>query len=89
MMTRYRKKIQNKILSRKCTICLAFISPKDKVSICCGVKCHKKCLHKWLKISPNCPICKCRIEKNDATDIDWEENMEKNMLEDINKIINL
>ena len=85
MITRHRKKIQQKIYSRRCTICLEYITPKTRISICCGVQCHKRCLLKWLRINPQCPLCKRDIEKSDALDFDYEENYEKNLCADIQK----
>ena len=46
-----------------CSICLEeFIS--DITILSCSHRFHKKCINSWIKIKPNCPICRIFIPLN-------------------------
>ena len=83
--TRLAMKVKKQISRQSCTICLEYLG-KDSISICCGVKCHSKCLQSWIRITRKCPICKEPIEKDDCDDEDYVE-VEKSLKENVDRII--
>ena len=48
----------------ECTICASELEPNQKIGkLACGHYFHKKCVYKWLKQNPTCPICRSNCVK--------------------------
>ncbi|KAJ0771325.1 putative transcription factor C2H2 family [Helianthus annuus] len=43
-----------------CSICLADYKPADVIRLLpeCGHLFHRKCIDKWLRVHPTCPVCR-------------------------------
>lgn len=48
------------IIDNNCPICLNIIKKSINLSKCGHTFC-KQCIHKWLKYSKSCPICRTKI----------------------------
>lgn len=50
--------------SEDCIICFeALDNPLKKMVLKCSHKFHEKCIFNWLKVKPNCPMCRTNIRK--------------------------
>lgn len=60
LMPSYKQiKEYDEIIGQTCSICHEFYKIKEyKRSLNCAHTFHKKCIDKWLKTNPNCPICR-------------------------------
>ena len=50
-----------------CSICLQNIKKDDEIIILpCSVKhmFHEGCLSNWVKIRPNCPVCRYKLDQS-------------------------
>ena len=53
--------VNNKL---ECTICASELKQNQKIGkLGCNHYFHKKCIYKWLKQNPTCPICRCNCVK--------------------------
>ena len=42
-----------------CNVCIEKLNLKQyKRTLCCGHTFHKKCVDKWIKKNPSCPLCR-------------------------------
>lgn len=51
------------IKNEECSICLEELI-SDITILVCSHRFHKKCINSWIKIKPNCPICRNFIPLN-------------------------
>jgi len=59
------EKIKKEDLDKECSICMDPFCEKEfkRVLPPCGHLFHKKCIDKWLKKNPSCPICRVALIK--------------------------
>lgn len=59
------EKVKKEDLEKECSICMeSFCEKEFKRTIPeCGHLFHKKCIDKWLKKKPSCPICRVAVIK--------------------------
>ena len=46
----------------ECSICLEEVGEKETTWLPCAHGFHKSCIEKWLKVKPECPVCRTRVE---------------------------
>ena len=46
----------------ECRICLEEVGEKEMTWLPCAHGFHKNCIEKWLKVKPECPVCRTRVE---------------------------
>lgn len=64
---------QSMNLSETCSVCQSFMKGSEAKQMVCGHSMHAKCLQRWLKQSPKCPVCRGPAQVLDQFVVDMKE----------------